>query len=409
MIINDVVIVGAGQAGLALGRCLTELGIDHVILERKRIAERWRSEVPPGLTLLTPNWMTRLPGWRYGGPDPDGFMARPDVVAFFEAYAHSFGAQVEEDTTVLDVRSDGGGFRVETTRGVRRCRALVIATGQCDRPKLPSGAGRLSPRVTAIHASRFRTAADLPPGGVLVVGASSSGVQIADELALAGRPVTIAVGRHIRMPRVYRGADVFRWMERAGILDDRVEDLPDPLAAARQPSMQLVGRADRSDIDLATLADRGVRVLGRLAGIEGERVGFADDLARTTTDADRRLRGVLDRFDAVDPPPAGTRRPAPLLLSGGGADIDLAREGIATAVFASGYARSFDWLRLPVVSAEGELVHRGGVTPVPGVYALGFRMLRRRNSNFIDGVGADAVALAADIAARLSASGRLAA
>src|SRR5215212_4602563 len=213
---TDVVIVGAGQAGLAMSRCLAAAGVDHVVLERRDIAERWRSERWDSLRLLTPNWLTRLPGWRYEGPDPNGFMTMPEVVRFLGDYAKSFSSPVHANTTVQSITSHEGGYRVATDAGVWTARSVVVATGHCDRPLVPAAASRLSTRVHQLTPPEYRRPEDLPEGGVLVVGASASGVQIAEELRRSGREVVLAVGRHVRVPRRYRGRDIMWWLDRAG-------------------------------------------------------------------------------------------------------------------------------------------------------------------------------------------------
>jgi putative flavoprotein involved in K+ transport len=403
---TDVLIVGGGQAGMALSRCLTDERIDHVVIERGRIAERWRSETPDSLRLLSPNWMTRLPGWRYTGADPDGFMTKHELVDFLERYAASFGAPVLDDTTVLDARLAGGEFVVETDRGSWRSRALVVATGQCAHGNIPLAASRIGGSIAQLHSSAYRSPASVPHGKVLVVGASSSGVQIADELRQAGRDVVISVGGHIRMPRTWRGRDIFWWLDRSGLLSQRVEDLP--ARSHRQPSMQLVGRPDRSDIDLATLVAGGVRLAGRFAGIESGVFRFADDLAQTTAHADEKLFSLLDRFDALGPGGEDGARPAPFQAPPGVQTLSR-RDGIGAVVWATGFSRSYGWLRVPVLRRDGEIDHRGGATAVPGLHVLGLRMLKRRNSNFIDGVGADALELSRQLATHLAATRRQAA
>lgn len=406
---TDVLIIGGGQAGLAMSAALSGRGIDHLVLERGRIAERWRGLGPRSLRLLTPNWMTRLPGGRYDGPDPDGFMHRDELVAFLGRYARTIAAPVIEGAAVRRARAAAPGFMVDTDAGTFLSRALVVATGHCDIPRLPDAAADLDPSILQLHAASFRAPEALPPGGVLVVGASASGVQIAAELAAAGRPVTLSVGRHIRVPRRYRGADIFRWLDRAGILGQRTTELPSPAAALRQPSMQLVGRPDNRDIDLSSLAAAGVRLAGRLSGATDRTVAFADDLAATTIHADAKLRGLLDRFDAIAGGAPSGPRPDPVLAAGGPARLDLRAEGIAAVVWATGYSRRYDWLQVPVLCADGEIRHSGGVTAVDGLVVLGLRMLRHRSSSFIGGVGRDALDLARHLHVHLEASARKAA
>jgi putative flavoprotein involved in K+ transport len=402
----NTVIIGGGQAGLAMSRCLSDWKIDHVVLERGRTAERWRSQRWDSLRLLTPNWMSRLPGWSYRGSDPDGYMTAREVVDYLAGFAASLPAPVEEQTTVLAVEAAGDGYRVATDRGSWRCDNLVIATGQCDRPRIPGFAAALPGWLHQLAPADYRRPGDLPDGGVLVVGASASGVQLADELHRSGRPVTLAVGRHTRLPRRYRGRDIMWWLEMIGTLGESADNAYDLDRARRQPSLQLAGRPDHADLDLAVLRRRGVTLVGRTTGADGGTVGVAGDLADTTAAADHKLDRLLDRIDRfvarydLHRLVAEPDRPARFTADEGPVRIDLRATGIRSVVWATGYRRSYPWLGLPIVDRDGELRHRGGVTPAPGVYVLGLPFLRRRKSNFIDGVGDDARFLAARIAAR---------
>lgn len=403
---TTTVIIGGGQAGLSLSRCLTDTGIDHVVLERGQVAQRWH-ERWDSLRLLTPNWFTRLPGWTYDGPDPDGFMTAAQTADFFGRYAASFGAPVREHTTVWGVTGHGHGFVVDTDGGTVHCDNVVVATGWSDRPAVPATARRLSPAIAQITPDSYRRPADLAGGGVLVVGASATGVQLADELHRSGRPVTLAVGSHSRMPRRYRGMDAFWWLDQIGSFDKTIDDCADPLAARREPSLQLVGRPDHVTLDLTTLHSLGVRLVGRLNGVDGARARFGTDLDAVVADADRRLGRTLARIDAaIDR--LGLRGevhdPAPLPqlpTLDPPSEVHLARSGIRSIVWATGYRRSYDWLHLPVFDGRGEIVQRRGVTLVPGVYVLGQRFQHFRSSNFIDGVGRDARYVADHIAQRV--------
>ena len=406
----DTVVIGAGQAGLAASRCLTEHGVDHVVLERGRVAERWRSERWDSLQLLSPNWMTRLPGWSYRGPDPHGFMTAGEVAAFFQAYAAAYAAPVVEDRAVVSVDRADGGFAVMTNSDRWTARKVVIATGWCDRPAVPAIAGRLDPAINHVTPSAYRNPASLPDGGVLVVGASATGVQLADELHRAGRDVVVAVGSHTRAPRRYRGMDIFWWLEQIGRFDRTIDEIDDPVAARTEPSLQLVGRTDHTNLDLATLAGAGVRLTGRLTGIDGHRVGFAADLATSVAAADARMYRILADIDAhvaaagltrevLDPEPQAT-----LITTGSPTTMDLRARGITSVVWATGHRRSYPWLHVPVLDARGEIRQHRGVTPVDGLYVLGQRFQHHRNSNFIDGVGRDATFVADHLTGRTTAT-----
>jgi len=398
---TDVVVIGGGQAGLAMSRCLSDLGIDHVVLERGRVAERWRTERWESLRLLTPNWLSRLPGFRYEGPDPDGFMTTREVVGYLERYAHSFSPPLLHETTVERLSSVPDGYQVMTNRGAWHARSVVIATGYSDVPRVPHVASGLAPDVHQIVPMSYRSPEHVPPGGVLVVGASATGVQLAEELRHAGREVTIAAGHHLRMPRRYRGRDVMWWLDRTGLFDATVGDVYDVGVSRSQPSFQLVGRPDHRSISLRTLQLAGVRVVGHLAGAEGHRVTFADDLVKTTVASDAKLALLLQRFDEFssrhgldgdvsEPEPFVPTWPS---FTDAPTRLNLRSEGVRTVIWATGYRRRYPWLRVPVLDGRGEIRHSGGVTPSPGLYVLGMQFQRRRNSNFIDGVGKDAFCL----------------
>jgi putative flavoprotein involved in K+ transport len=407
---TTTLIIGGGQAGLAMSWCLTDRGIDHVVLERGRVAERWRSERWDSLRLLTPNWMSRLPSWRYEGSDPDGYMTVPEVIGYLERYAHSFDAPVVGNTSVTSVDRHGEGYEVSTTAGTWRASNVVIATGYCDVPLVPPLARLLPPGIAQFDATRYRHPGQLPDGGVLVVGASATGIQLAAEIHASGRPVTLAVGRHTRLPRYYRGRDILWWLDAMGVLDDRLEDVYDAAISREQPSMQLVGRPDRQTIDLPALARKGVRIVGRLTSVDGSRVAFDDGLAATTAAADVKLAALLQRVDRFIQrheagAGAGPQEPFvpswPMFIEEQARTIDLRAEGVRSVLWATGFARRYPWLRVPVLDRRGEIRHHGGVTGQPGLYVLGLHFQRRRKSGFIDGVGDDAVALGEQIVARL--------
>lgn len=400
----DAVVIGAGQAGVAMSHALTRFRIEHVVLERGRVAERWRSERWDSLRLLTPNWMNRLPGHAYDGPDPDGFMTMPEVVRFFDACAA--GAPVEQETEVRALRPFPGGWLLETSRGTWRARVVVLATGQCDVPAVPRCAAAMPRAIVQITPSSYRNPASLPEGRVLVVGAGASALQIADELRAAGREVTLSVGRHTRAPRRYRGQDIWWWLHRAGVLEDRAEDETDLARARAQPSFQLVGGAPPRDLDLGTLRDAGVRVVGRTRGAAGRLLQLGEDLAESVAGAQRPLESMIARIDRVADALGAPREAWPAPLAGFGAGpprLDLVAEGIRGIVWATGYRRATAWLRVPgLTDAAGEVRHRGGVTPAPGLFVLGLSFLRRRGSNLIGGVGADAAAIATEVAGHLA-------
>jgi putative flavoprotein involved in K+ transport len=397
---TDVIVIGGGQAGLAMSRHLSQRGIDHVVFERRRLAERWRSERWDSLRLLTPNWFSRLPDWRYRGNDPDGFMTMPQVVRFFEDYARATSAPVETDTEVRSVEAFDGGYRVVTGGDVWLARGVVIATGENNTPWVPAMAASISPSIHQIVPSAYRNPGRLPDGGVLVVGASASGVQLADEIRASGRPVTLAAGKHTRLPRSYRGRDIIWWMDRSGILDETTGEVRDLERSRHEPSMQLVGSPDDHSVDLARLADHGVRIVGRARDGAGAQVRFAGDLLETTSAAHRKLTRVKNRIDAfaadhgMDREVGRVEPIGPVIFDSPEQTIDLKAEGISTIVWATGFTRRYPWLKVPVIDPRAGIAHRDGVTAAPGLYVLGLNFMRRRKSTFIDGVGDDAAYLA---------------
>jgi putative flavoprotein involved in K+ transport len=401
---TSVVVVGAGHCGLAMSRCLTARSVDHVVLERGEVANSWRTERWDSLRLLTPNWLTRLPGHEYDGPDPDGYMSAAEVVALLADYASAGAAPVRtgsavRSVTAASVGSAADGFRVSTDHEEWRARGVVLASGACNTAMVPPVAEGLPAELATFTARDYRNPDQLPDGGVLVVGASASGVQIADELRRAGRAVHLAVGEHVRLPRVYRGADILWWMEAAGILSEGLDRIDDVIRARNLPSMQLTGSGGRATLDLNALTDAGVRLYGRLAGVRDGVAQFSGSLANVCALADLKLNRLLDAVDTwaretgqpvTDPPwrPEPTRVPANPTLT-----LDLRAGAISSVLWATGYRADLSWVDLPLRDRRGRLVHDGGVTRHPGLYVLGMPFLRRRKSTLIDGAADDAHAL----------------
>ncbi|MBX3196466.1 MAG: NAD(P)-binding domain-containing protein [Microbacteriaceae bacterium] len=406
---TTVVIVGAGHSGLAMSRRLAERGIDHVVLERGEVANSWRTERWDSLRLLTPNWQSGLPAFGYAGDDPDGYMSSHQVADHLASYSRAIDAPVRTGVTVTSVAArDGGsaagGYRVTTDDEIWDTDVVVLANGGSGIANLPPVADGVPSGVLSIAAKDYRSPDALPDGHVLVVGASASGVQLADELSRAGRDVTIAAGEHVRMPRRYRGRDVFWWMDAAGVLDERFDEIDDIVRARHVPSPQLVGSPDRT-VDIAALRARGVRVAGRVGRIHDGVAQFSGGLANTVRLADLKLHRLLDRFDEwaartgaeglADPErPADTQVDAAPVLQ-----LDLARERVGAIVWATGYRPDYSWLDVPVLDYKGRLPHTGGVVDkAPGLYVLGTTLLRRRRSSYIAGAAQDT----ADLAEHLS-------
>ena len=400
------VVIGAGQAGLAMSRELSARGVDHLILDRGAVANAWRRDRWDSLRLLTPNWANGMPGAPYRGADPHGYMPVSELVARFDAYAWLIGAPVQTDTEVRRVSRTETGFHVETSQGPIRCETLVLATGACAVPSRPALAEAVPAGIFQTTPSAYKRPDDLPDGGVLVVGASASGVQLAREIHASGRPVTLAVGNHVRLPRTYRERDIEWWLDVLGLLDERFDRVENLEAARRTPSPQLIGGAD--DVDLNALQDRGIEVVGRLAMIRDGQALFSGGLANVCASADLKMARLLEAIDAwalerrvedmLPPPyrPLPTRVPAAPTLQ-----LSLTDGGIRSILWATGYRPDFSWLDLPVFDPRGRLRHRGGVVDTPGLYALGLQFLRRRKSHQIAGVGDDSYDLADHLVAQL--------
>jgi putative flavoprotein involved in K+ transport len=392
-----------------MSRCLSDRSIDHVVLERGEIAHSWRTERWDSLRLLTPNWQSRLPGYGYSGNDPDGYRTVPEVVEFIDGYASAIAAPVQTHTTVVLVRRVETGYLVRTDQGDWRCRTLVIASGACNIADTPGCADRVPRSIATLTAQQYRNPGQLADGGVLVVGASASGTQIANEIHRSGRPVTLAVGEHIRAPRMYRGRDLEWWMDAAGVLDERYDAVDDIGRARRVPSLQLAGTHDRSTLDLNALTDIGIRLAGRLAGItEDGKAQFAGSLRNMCALSDLKMGRLLDLIDtwardngldgSVGPPhrPPPTRVEASPPLG-----INLTAE-IRTIIWATGYHPDYSWLDVPVLDRKGLIRHDGGVADAPGLYLMGMQFLRRRKSALIDGAGDDARDLSAHLTSFLA-------
>lgn len=389
-----------------MSRRLTERGIDHVVLERGVVGNSWRTERWDSLRLLTPNWQSGLPAFGYRGDDPDGYMGAHEVADHLAAYARAVEAPVRAGVTVTSVAPADDGYRVATDDGDWDAAAVVLANGGSGLASIPAIAAGLPDGVHSLSSKEYRSPDLLPDGGVLVVGASASGVQLADELARSGRDVTVSTGEHVRMPRSYRGRDIFWWMDAAGVLDERFDEIDDIVRARHVPSPQLVGSAEHRTVDLASLRERGVRVVGRLGRIQDGLAQFSGGLANTVRLADLKLDRLLDRFDAwaaeAGPDGAGSdglgdpERPARTEVDAAPAlDLHLAREGVGTVLWATGYRPDYSWLDVPVLDYKGRLPHDGGVIPKsPGLYVLGTSLLRRRRSTYIGGAAQDSEELA---------------
>jgi putative flavoprotein involved in K+ transport len=396
-------IVGGGQAGLAMSHRLKQRGLAHLVLERHRIAERWRSERWDGLRFQFPNWSVRLPDFPFSHDDPDGFATSADILAYVNAYAAFVAPPIRCGVVVTALRRHERGFITETSDGLIEADNVVVATGPYQRPIMPAA---LPDRIGVfqVHASRYASPDQLPPGAVLVVGSGASGAQITDELVRAGRRVYLSVGRHTRLPRRYRGRDLIWWLREMGI--DRI---PVELRGPSRLLPVISGAHGGETIDFRRFAADGVTLLGRIDAAHDGVLEFAADLAESLAGGDAHYAGFIERADAhverhALPMPeeraALKKLPDPPCVTAPCRRLDVRAEGIAAVIWATGYGLDFGWIDIPVLNSRGEPVHRRGITEIPGLYFLGLQWLSKMSSSFLSGVGDDAAVLAQHIAAR---------
>jgi putative flavoprotein involved in K+ transport len=380
---SDTVIVGAGQAGLIMSHHLRQAGRDHVVLDRRStLGGSWQDRWDD-FRLVTPNWTVSFPSQPYDGTDPDGFMPRDEVVGRVARYASTVGAPVHLGVEVARLAMSGrAGFRLETSAGPIDADSVVVATGSYHVPRIPPLASGLAAAVTQVHSHDYRNESHLPPGGVLVVGSGQSGVQIAEELRDAGRRVLLSVGSAPRVPRRYRGRDIFRWLAdiathgpKVGIGLPTVETLPDPRLRFA-PNPHLSGHGGGHETNLRQLAAEGVTLVGRVAGIDGGRMQFAPGLSLSLDRADaffgERIQPMIERYIALAglDVPRDDRHPVrfdPPEIEA----LDLEAAGITSVLWTTGYRPDFGWIDLPIHDEVGFPKQRRGVTDVPGLYFLG--------------------------------------
>jgi putative flavoprotein involved in K+ transport len=380
-----------------------------VVIERGEVANSWRTERWDSLRLLTPNWQSRLPGLTYDGDDPDGYMTMPEVVDFIGRYARLLDAPLRTNTNVTSLRPNVSGYEVVTDQGTWTSPTVVLATGGFNLSNVPALAADVPRSIEMVTPMQYRAPDQLPGGGVLVVGASATGIQIAEEVHRSGRPVTLSVGEHVRMPRIYRGLDVMWWLDRTGVLDERHDEVDDLVRARNLSSPQLVGTPERRTLDLNALTDQGVRLVGRLAGVADGKAQLSGSLRNKCNLADLKQGRLLDTFDQwafeegidsdLDAPhrfaPTRVEETPPLA-------IDLTTGEIATIIWATGFRPDYSWLHARVLDQRGRLRHDAGVvTDAPGLYRIGLNLLRRRKSSFIHGAEDDARELTEHLAIHL--------
>jgi putative flavoprotein involved in K+ transport len=396
-----VAVIGGGQAGLAMSYCLTQRGVDHIVLEKNRIAHSWRTQRWDNFCLVTPNWQCLLPGFAYSGDDPHGFMLKDDIVAYVEAYAKSFAAPIFEGVGVTRLkRGDDGLFAIETSAGAITAAAIVLAVGGYHQPNIPRSAERLPPAVVQLHSSQYKSARQLPDGAVLVVGSGQSGCQIAEDLHLAGRKVHLVTGSAPRCPRFYRGRDAVAWLADLGQYDLPVDQHSLKDKVRKKANHYLTGRDGGRDIDLRKFAREGMSLYGRLQDIDRDgRIVFADNLAQNLDSADttyNNICAIIDKHieEQNIEAPAGRHYEPVWQPQAPTSELDLKAARVAGIVWATGFRSDWSWVDLPIFDGNNYPTHRRGVTTLANTYVLGLPWLYTWGSGRFVGVGRDAAYLA---------------
>ena len=387
----DVVVIGAGHAGLAISQLLNTRDVEHIVLERGEVANAWRKERWESLKLLTPNWQTRLPGCAYDGDDPGGYMSVRELIQFLDDYAANTNTPVVTGCEVTSVRHVGERYQVTTSQGTWYARAVVLATGACNAPSVPKAASDLPTGITQLTPFDYRSPESVPEGGVMVVGASATGMQLADELLQAGHEVTVAAGEHVRMPRRYRGKDIFYWMTQSGIHDQRYDEVEDIARGRSLPSPQLVGSSDLPILDLNYLKDLGAVITGRFMRVSNGQAQFSGSLGNVCALADLKMQRLLRLIDeTADKEGAPAAEPLAPTHVDDDPLLSLDLENIRSVIWATGFRPDYSWLDVDVLDRKGQLRHDGGIVDSEGLYVLGLPLMRRRKSSFIFGIEDDA-------------------
>jgi putative flavoprotein involved in K+ transport len=398
---HDTIVVGAGQAGLAMSYHLTRLGRDHLLLERARVADRWHNGRWDSLRFQLPNWSLALPGLAYDAPDPDGYAHCRDVAAFIERYARHIAAPVRTGVEVSRLQAGGDGFKLETSSGGFTARHVVVATGPFQRPLVPKVAAGLPAGMLQLPAAAYRNPGALPPGAVLVVGSGASGCQIAEELLAAGRTVYLSVGRHRRVPRRYRGRDVYWWLGQLGRLAVTIDSFP----AGGPPSAALItGINGGYDVDIRRFAAGGGIVLGHFRGADAGRLSFDGNAEQVLAEADASYADFVRAMEShvaangLDLPPAVAPVAPSVAAIEPIPELDAAASGIGCVIWATGYAYDYGWIDIDMLDGAGAPRQQRGVTSCPGLYFLGLHWMHTVTSGLLAGVGDDAAYIAGHIA-----------
>ena len=410
---HDVIIVGAGQAGLSLSHYLQQRGIDHLLLEKHTPMHAWRHQRWDAFCLVTPNWQCKLPGHDYAGPEPHGFMKKAEIIDYLDAFLAKVRPPLMTGVTVRHVKRQADGlYAIQTSAGAFSARQVVVCSGGYHEPVVPRLAERLPAHIVQLHSEQYRNPQALPEGGVLVVGSGQSGAQIAEDLHLAGKQVHLAVGDAPRCARFYRGRDVVDWLADMGYYDMPVDQHPLREGVRDNTNHYVTGRDGGRDIDLRAFALQGMKLYGLLDGLNDGVMSFQNTLQDALDQADKTYNGINAAIDkhiadrGLNAPPASVYKPV-WHPEGGTAhtQLDLAAAGITAVIWCIGFKPDFGWVDAPVFNGRGQPVHQRGVTPQPGLYFLGLPWLHTWGSGRFSGVARDALYLAEQIEARAAPGG----
>ncbi len=393
----ETIIIGGGQAGLATSYHLKQLGREHIVFDAaENPAHAWRNDRWDSFTFVTPNWTIQLPGAHYAGNDPDGFLPKPEIIAYFEQYVEKFDLPVRFNTTVLEVTplEKGNGYQVKTSGGEYRAKNVVMATGSFQKPKIPAYSANIPAEIRQLHSGHYRNPGQLPDGAVLVVGSGQSGMQITEELYECGRTVYLCTGTAARVPRRYRGKDIVTWLADTGFFDQTVDKLPSPKARfAGNP--QATGKNGGHSISLHQYARDGVKLLGHITGAQDGKVMFAPDLKENLAKVDKAEKDIIAMIDKYIEA-NGINAPQEILpdLQDGYAvevitELDLKAADIKAIIWAMGYTADYSLVKLPITDEDGFPIQKCGITQYPGLYFVGTNWLNKRKSTILLGVNED--------------------
>ncbi|MEM8940400.1 MAG: MSMEG_0569 family flavin-dependent oxidoreductase [Bacteroidota bacterium] len=402
----QVIVVGGGQAGLAISYCLKQKNIDHIIFDKGQVGDSWKLHRWDNFTLVTPNWQCELPGYHYSGNNPKGFMNREQVYEFVKNYAKTFNPPLHNEVTVASVSKVGDLYEVQTSLGDFTAQELVVASGAFHRPLIPNVAEKLPTYVKNVHSSEYKNAEKLPPGEVMIVGSGQSGCQIAEDLHLEGRKVHLCVGNAPKSPRNYRGRDVVEWLDQMGYYEKAIDTFPDPIAVRKKINHYVTGRDGGREIDLRAFALEGMKLYGLFKDVQDGKIFFGNNLKEDLDKADASAQSIKDRIDEYISSknieaPIEALYETPWEPKEVTKSLDIEVSGITSVIWCIGFKSDFNWLKLSAFDETGYPRVYRGVSDIEGLYFLGFPWMHTWGSGRFSGITQDAWYLSEQIAQRV--------